>query len=201
MITHRPTARSLFALALVVSCLGLPTAAGANPASSPRVGVVQLTLAGPDDTWVRVDIRLYDAEAADVVSLNLASCDASGCAPAEHFEGRVDPDAAGIDPDVAAGTARLLLDGRALTVRWEPGAEPATVIGGVEGSGGSRTGQSAGTYVGEPAVATVWLAGVSCEDAGAAVGDGIRVETPEGSTGAGRPLSALRLPPGPLVCG
>jgi hypothetical protein len=186
------------AVAAALSCLPLVPALAVDPVDRSRVGAVRLELADGAGGTLRLALRVWDGASADRVDVRVESCDAAGCSYPAFYAGVVDAATAQLDPAQASGRAVLALAGHEIALTWEPAAQSGVVLGAgeVTGSGESVT---AGAYVGTPAVVTVGAAGGGCATPGA-VGDGIRLALPEGSSGATRPLSALQLPAGTLGC-
>jgi hypothetical protein len=180
------------ALALgLVGALAVPAVtATAAPVGTHRIAVAELRLADREGGWQQVTLRVTSASR---VALAVRSCDTAGCTSPAYYGGRLPRGAVDVDSSAASAALRARLGGRAVTVTWTPApaAGPAVVVGGTEGSSDDDS-TAVSTYRLDPATARVQVDAADCTVA-AGVGDEVRVESPEGSDGAARPLSALKL--------
>lgn len=183
------------AAAVALSCIPLVTALAVDPVDRGRVAAVGLEVADGSGGTVRLALRIWDAAGGDRVDVRVESCDATGCSYPVFYSGAATAD---LHASGASGRAVVALAGRELALTWEPAESSGVVVstGDVTATGESVAG---GMYVGAPAVARAAGEGVDCATTGA-VGDGLRITLPEGSSGATRPLDALRLPVGVLGC-
>jgi hypothetical protein len=126
-------------------------------------------------------------------------CEAGSCAYPSYYAGVLAPGDIQIDATTAAGKLRTSVAGVTLALDWAP-VPPGTVV--VEDThGGGTDGDLAFTVSRvDPAAARVVVDGRGCRGAGS-VGDELRVEAPEGSSGDAAPLGRLTLPSAAPVCG
>lgn len=184
------------AVPLVTAALIVPVAyAHAEPVAQARLAQAEFELADADGTWQKVRLTVTDASRPRL-TLQIADCDATGCAGFDYYEARLDPAAVSIDGASAAGELRTALRGTPLHILWAP-EDRLVLRGGSEGSSGEG-GEAVSVYRAEPAVAEITLGDEVCS-ATAAVGDEVRIELPDGATGAARPLESFS-PAARLTC-
>lgn len=175
-------------LPLVTAALIAPVAyAHAEPVAQARLAQTEFVLTKPDSTSQKVRLTVTNA-ARPRLTLQIADCDATGCTGFDYYETRLDPGAVAIDGTTAAGELMTALRGTHLGITWAPD-DRLVLQGGAEGSSGDG-GEAASVYRVEPAVAEIRFGDEVCT-ATAAVGDEVRTELPEGSTGAARPLDSF----------
>jgi hypothetical protein len=172
--------------ALVMTALTLP--AQAEPVAQSRLALVSFTLTADDETAQRVSLTVTSATHPRL-TLQVSDCDASGCAGIGYYETRLAPSAVRLDPDLAAGELKTVLDGRKLHVAWTPDERPV-VMAGTQGSSDGDS-ETLTVYRADPARVQVTFDGGSCTTSGG-VGDELRLENPEGAAGNALPLSAFR---------
>lgn len=180
----RPTA-PLIVLALAAGPLAVH--ADAAPVAQARIMLTAFTLADADGSTQRVRLTVTDA-ASPRLTLQVTACETSGCGSPDYYETRLPTSAVRIDRSTAAGELRTTLGGRPLRITWTPDSKLAAQ-GGTEGHS-NDTSETLSVYRAEPAVARITLADAACTADGG-VGDEIRLENPEGSAGAARPLASL----------
>jgi hypothetical protein len=202
MTTTARSARTSIALAATALCLPalcLPAAVSAlasvgAPAEQSRLAITSFVLEQPGGRSQSVHLRVTDG-ARPRLHLQVSDCDAQGCRTS-HYESALAEAAVSLPGDATTGELRTTWGGRALRVVWSPDDRVA-LKGGTDGSSDTQS-QVIGVYRVEPALARITYGGTACTAEGG-VGDEVRAELPEGSSGGARPVADSR-PAGELAC-
>lgn len=169
---------------LAFAPLGL---AHAEPVSQNRLAQIAFTLSDGKSASQRIRLTVTDATRPRL-TLQVSDCDAAGCADPQYYEARLDPTQVKIAQSTATAELSTTVAGIPLQISWTPDNRTA-VKGGTEGGSGEG-GETLSAYRAEPALAKITYATVPCSDLGA-VGDELRIETPDQATGPARPLTSF----------
>ena len=173
-------------------------AAGPAPVDTGRTAGIAVTAKLPGGDTLRLGITASELSAGPELVIHAERCDLAGDCVSQPYAGALTARALSISESDARARLTTTLDGRPLTISWQPTAQP-----GFTGSSGTVDSDGPGTfgssYSGASADATVSFDGLGCTGVGG-VGEGAVVDT-SGLTGdsIARPLGALHLPDGVVL--
>jgi hypothetical protein len=190
---HRLVALAVPALA--VAC-ALP--ATAAPVTTGRIAVVRFQLQPSPQVQLDVELSAIASDAGNRLEVSVQQCDGASCGPTSYYAGALPAGEIRIDAKNASGTFRGRVAGRLLALDWTPVPPGTVVLQGMHG-GGTNGDMAFTVSRTDPAAAQVVLDGAGCRGSGS-VGDEVRVEAPEGSSGDSQPLRRLWLPSAAPIC-
>jgi hypothetical protein len=170
----------------------------AQPVTPGRMAQVAFAIPSASGVQLHVDVVTSTSTAGDRIEVSVARCRGGNCDMATYYGGPLPKGALSIDGAAAAARLRASLDGTPFVVDWTP-VPPGTVAAQGLHGGGTDEDFAMTVYRADPALARVVLGGRSCRGS-ATVGDQVRIEVPEGSSGDDVPMARLRLPAGTPVC-
>lgn len=178
-----------------VASATVPVLAAPTPVDEGRTAGIRVLGTLPGGDTLQLDISGSQLSTGPRLIIDAVRCDRNNDCTSQPYAGDLAPGALEISASDTHAALATVLDGRRLSIGWQPAPDGGAAVGGgsLEGDGAD---DFATEYSGTTATTTVRYDGAGCQGAGE-VGDGVVLDTAAVSgSEVALPLSTLQLPDG-----